>query len=309
MEPVRRCDQTGPVDVDEAADRLYALPPGDFVEARDALVRQVRAAGDRGLARAIADLRKPTAAAWVANRLARERRDQLADFLALGPALREASATLSGPALRDLSRQRQQLVQALVREARQVVAGGTGPQVSEDVARGLEATLHAALVDPDAAASVAAGRLSGALSHSGFGAPPGSPAVGGRASASKPATTAAKKTSPAQRRATEQARAESELAQARTAARDAAEQRDAAVVAAFSTATAYDDAAARVRGLRDELASLQDRLTEAERARERTRDERNRAAATSQAAGRRAERARKAVTDLEGRLDALRGRS
>jgi hypothetical protein len=306
LEPDLRCDQTDLVDIDEAAQQLYALPPGDFVEVRDTLTREARESGDRGLAAAIAALRKPTAVAWLANRLARERAEQLGDFLALGPPLREASATLSGPALRDLSRQRQQLVQALVREARHVVAGQPGPRVSEETARGLEATLHAALADPEAAASVAAGRLSGALSYTGFGA---APTPGSAVPQSPPRSAApsspAKRASPADRRAAERAKIESDLEQALTAARDAAEARAAAASAATEAATSYADAKAQVATLQDELRELQQRLTDAERTRDRSRSVRDRAGAASQSAERAADRARTAVTDLQRRLESL----
>jgi hypothetical protein len=297
------------VDIEDAASQLYALPPGDFVEARDSLLRVARESGDRELAAAIAALRKPTAVAWLANRLARERPEQLADFLALGPLLREASATLSGPALRDLSRQRQQLVQALVREARHVVAGQPGPRVSEEVTRALEATLHAALADPDAAASVAAGRLSGSLSYTGFGAAPtpGSAVPEGAPSTNTAATATAtaKKTSPADRRAAQRAQLEADLALARATARDAAQARDAAAAAAEEAATSYADAKAGVATLRDELRELEQRLADAERARDSSRGEQDRTAAAGRSADRGEERARQAVIELERRLESL----
>ncbi len=58
-----------------------------------------------------------------------------------------ATATLSGPELRQLSGQRHRLVLALVRQAR-ALARQAGYRVTEDVARGLEETLAAALTDP-----------------------------------------------------------------------------------------------------------------------------------------------------------------
>ena len=298
------------MDIDEAADQLYALAPGDFIEARDGLLRQARESGDRDLAGAIAALRKPTAVAWLANRLARERPEQLTDFLALGPPLREASETLSGPALRDLSRQRQQLVSALVREARQVAAASPGPRISEDVARGLETTLHAALADPAAAASLSAGRLSGTLSHTGFGAPtaPGSAAVAPAPSKAKSATSPKKKkkkTSTADRQAEKRARIETELGQAVAAADAAADDRDAAALAATEAETSYVDAKAQVVTLQGELRDLQKRLDAAERARDTSRRKREKAAEASRAAGRGAERAQAAVTDLQRRLHSL----
>jgi hypothetical protein len=292
------------VDVDEAADQLYALEPGEFIAARDALVAQARDSGDRELAAAITALHKPTAVAWLANQLARERKDQLADFLALGPPLREASETLSGPALRDLSRQRQQLVAALVQEARRVVAGRPGPRISEEVARALEATLHAALADPDAAAAVESGRLSGGLSHSGFGAAPATGSAPAKSAPPSPAPGASKKASAADRRAAQRAKIEAELAQAWAEAREAAEARDEAVASAEQAARSYDHAKKLVGALQEELRGVQERLSAAERSRDSSRDERNRTAAAGEAAGRAAERARKLVADAQGRLEA-----
>jgi hypothetical protein len=294
------------VDIDEAAQQLYALPPGDFIEARDGLVRAARESGDKELAGAIGALRKPTTVAWLANRLAQERPEQLADFLALGPPLREASETLSGPALRDLSRQRQQLVAALVREARRVVAGQPGPRVSEETARELEATLHAALADPAAADAVAAGHLSGALSYTGFGAAPTPAAEVPKAAPTSTTTTSpAKKASAADRRAAERAKLETELAQATAAARDAGEALEAATAAATAAATSYDNAKTRVVTLQNDLRELQQRLSDAERARDGSRSDRDRTAAASRSADRGAERARQAVTELQRRLKSL----
>jgi hypothetical protein len=160
------------VDVDAVADELYTLPPGEFVASRDEKVREAKEAGDRGAARAIAALRRPTVVAWLANLLARRHPDDVAPFLELGEALRDATATLSGPELRDLSRQRHQLVHALVRTAR-ALGEAEGQRVGEDSARGLEDTLHAALADPDAAQQLLDGRLTTGLSRAGFGDPCG----------------------------------------------------------------------------------------------------------------------------------------
>jgi hypothetical protein len=295
------------VDIAKAADQLYAVEPGEFIATRDSLVREARDSGNRDLAAAITALHKPTAVAWLANQLARERSDQLADFLALGPPLREASETLSGPALRDLSRQRQQLVQALVQEARRVVAGRPGPRISEEVARGLEATLHAALADPDAAAAVESGRLSGGLSHSGFGAAPASGSIGAKPAPASPPSRPTKKASAAERRAAKRAQIEAELAQAWSRAREAAEARDEAVASAEQAATSYGDAKTLVGALQDELRGVQERLRDAERSRDSARDERNKTAAAAEAAGRAAERSRKVVADAQSRLESHAG--
>jgi hypothetical protein len=49
--------------VDQTADELYGLPPGEFTSARDARVKELRADGDRDAATAVKALRKPTVAA------------------------------------------------------------------------------------------------------------------------------------------------------------------------------------------------------------------------------------------------------
>jgi hypothetical protein len=121
------------VDADEVADELYGLPPEQFTAARNARAKEAKAAGDSETAARIAALRKPTVLAWLVNLLVRELPDEIGGFLDLGDALREATATLSGPVLRQLSGQRHRLVQALVRQAREL-ARQTGYRITEDVA-------------------------------------------------------------------------------------------------------------------------------------------------------------------------------
>src|SRR4051812_4233450 len=144
-------------DFDPTADALYALSPRDFTAARDERAAELRKAGDRDGAAAIKALRKPTVTAWLANQLVRRHRDEVEPLLELGAALREATATLSGPELRQLSRQRNEVVAALVRQARRVAADA-GQPVSEEASRGLSDTLNAALADADAGEALLAGR-------------------------------------------------------------------------------------------------------------------------------------------------------
>ena len=93
---------SGPGTLDGVAEQLYGLHPDAFVPARDDAVAEARQAGDRDLARAIARLRRPTRAAWLANLLARERPEQLDGLLALAGDLASAQRTLDGTALRAL---------------------------------------------------------------------------------------------------------------------------------------------------------------------------------------------------------------
>ena len=163
---------SGPGTLDDVAEQLYGLHPDAFVPARDDAVAEARQAGDRDLARAIARLRRPTRAAWLANLLARERPEQLDGLLALAGDLASAQRTLDGNALRALSAQRNRLVTAMAREGGRLAAQA-GDSATESVVRDLAGILDAALADPAVAEEVRSGRLTRTVSYSGFGPRPG----------------------------------------------------------------------------------------------------------------------------------------
>jgi hypothetical protein len=146
------------MDLSEAAETLYGLPRADFTPARDEQVRAARAAGDRELATAIGKLRRPTVAAWLANQLAREQPDAIADLADLGDALRTAHHELDGAALRELSQRRHALVNELLGSIREL-GRDAGQPVNEPAVRELEEMFTAALAAPEAARAAASGRL------------------------------------------------------------------------------------------------------------------------------------------------------
>ncbi len=148
--------------VDEAAAELYALVPGEFVAARKERADRARRAGDRAAAKAIGALRRPSRAAWALNLLARHRPGELGRFLELADGLRTAQREGRGRRLREMSGQRNQVVAALTREAT-ALAAADGATLGADPQREITQTLHAALADEDAAALLATGRLSAAL--------------------------------------------------------------------------------------------------------------------------------------------------
>jgi hypothetical protein len=156
------------VDLDEVADELYGLPPGEFVAARTEAARRARTAGDRALAGGIGALGKPSTAAWACNALVRDRPDEIAGLVELGDLLREAQESLAGDELRALGTQRSRLLAALTRQAR-VLAARLGHPISDAVAGQVEQTLRAALADPAAGEALLAGRLTGPLSYQGMG--------------------------------------------------------------------------------------------------------------------------------------------
>jgi len=57
------------VDLDSIAAKLYEVWPEDFTSSRSVEVRAARTAGNRQVAAAVAQLRRPTVGAWLANQL------------------------------------------------------------------------------------------------------------------------------------------------------------------------------------------------------------------------------------------------
>ena len=141
------------MDLREVAADLYGVEPATFVAAR----ATAAAGADRELAKRITALRKPTASAAAVNALTRRDPGLVDGILELGDRMRDAFAARDRDAIRDLSRERQRLLQRATRDL------GTSPAVSREV----EETLQAAVVDPVAAAAVRSGMLVRALESTG----------------------------------------------------------------------------------------------------------------------------------------------
>ena len=166
--PILGGRQNWHMDLDAVATELYGLAPADFTNIRDARASEAKGAGDRELARAIGKLRRPSVSAWLANVLVRERRDQVQSMLDLGAAIRQAQDRLSKEELRELQRERHRAIAALLDDAADL-ARDRGESISSGVARDLEATLEAALLDPEAATALKAGFLTTGLRYAGLG--------------------------------------------------------------------------------------------------------------------------------------------
>ncbi|MGW6933933.1 hypothetical protein ACWGE0_28020 [Lentzea sp. NPDC054927] len=140
------------MDLKPVADELYGLPPKEFTAARNAAAKQ---ADDKDLAKAIADLRRPTVGAWAVNRLVRDAPEGLEEALGL------STAQLT---MRELGRKRKELMEALVYRTLEL----TGP-LADDAVTQVRNTLTAAMADPDSAEQVRRGHLTKGLEYSGFG--------------------------------------------------------------------------------------------------------------------------------------------
>jgi len=310
------------MDLAGARDALYAVVPGEFVSTRQDLAAQARASGDTALAAEIGKLRKPTVGAWLTNLLARTEAEQLDQLVDLGALLRDAQQALDGAQLRELGRQRVQVVAALAALARRHAAE-LGQPVGEGAVREVESTLTAALAEESAADLVRAGALTSALEYvgGGFGRPGDPQAVRTRAPVARPTPVKAATIGggpglhavpalPGGRQdeaAQDIDRAERALAAARLQAAEAAGRQSEAQSDRRRAEEAVDAAGAEEVALAGELVELERRQ---ESAHERSRQARTALDATARAA-RAADRARDQaqarLADAEAALASLRG--
>jgi hypothetical protein len=142
-----------PSTVEDAAAELYGGPVDAFVAERDALVKALRAGGDKSLAAEVKALRKPTVAADALNRALRSDLDAVGELLRSAAELRlaqeEAAAGGSADA-RSTFTERQDGYRAALDA---VVDGAPSHQV--EVRAGIEAAVLAGLDDQLLAATFA----------------------------------------------------------------------------------------------------------------------------------------------------------
>ena len=289
--------------VEDEVDALYAADPEGFVAARQALAKRLRSEGDREKAAEVAALRRPTAAAWAVNQLARRHPDRLAALVGLGEDLHRAHERLLAGGRDDTTvvagRRRREAIADLVELAAAILTeSGRAADAHRDA---ISAMLDAASLDPAAGAEVMAGRLAKELDPpSGFGELDWS---------ALPATTrprAAPASARVAARPTAKAKAEAADTEERTAA-DARAERAAAERArradeARQRAVAARTAATRARTLADQAREA---ATRADGERERLEDEVVRARKTAVDARRTARELRDAAQEAERQAAAL----
>jgi hypothetical protein len=234
---------------------LYGLAPERFVPERNALARELRKAGRREEADAVAALRKPSAAAHAVNTLVRSQPDAVARLWEAGDALGAAQTdVLAGragaSALTAAAERERAAVEAVMK-----TSGALSPQVRERVVE----TLHAAAFDAGAREPVAAARLERELRHVGLGG-----VLGAETEAAAGAPSPARDEQPDRERERERAAQRREADKAVAAARRTAERAERALHAAeqkrHRASEALDAAEEALRDARAEAdAAAQDR--------------------------------------------------
>jgi hypothetical protein len=154
-------------DFEGELDRLYQLPLSEFTSARDELVKRLRAQGDHEKAQEIKTLRKPTAAVWLVNQLARERQLDVQRLLKAGESLTksQAQAAAGKSSLPEARRDEQRALDQLAKAASEIAEReGIG---SPAVGKATE-TLRAASLTAEGREHLRRGRLTEELEPPGF---------------------------------------------------------------------------------------------------------------------------------------------
>jgi hypothetical protein len=168
------------IPIQERLDELYREHPEGFVAGRDALVKEVRAAGDRGEADRIKKLRRPSVAAWLVNRTALSSGGPLEEFAEASRRLEEAQARAlegdeeAGAQWRAAAGREREAIEAVV-EAAASRARDSGHSVNERALELAGETLHAAAGDSDLRDRVMRGRLEREQSATTLGIPADAP--------------------------------------------------------------------------------------------------------------------------------------
>ena len=236
------------MDLDTAADELYAVTPDDFTERRQQLVAEARKEGNRELATQIGKLRRPTRSAWLINLLSRDGADNIDALFELGVALQQAQQRMAGDELRQLSAERRKTVDAMARRAVEL-GRQQGYDAPDGALQEVGQTLQTALGDPEIADLVRAGRLTQAVTYGGFGSTDLAAALGASLSTkapSRPEKQAEPQQPPPKRDAKQRREADKAAAEARERATEARQAAEAATQRA-------DDLADQVESLRTQL--------------------------------------------------------
>jgi hypothetical protein len=152
-------------------DRLYSIPPEEFVAARDDMAKRLKGEGRADDAAEVKKLRRPSVAAWAVNQAVRQGPGEVDELVAAGEELRrlqrKAVSGVKAGGFREAMDRRRRAVSVLTRRAERVLAdAGRGSAGAREAAEG---TFEAASVDEEAGERLREGRLTAELAApSGF---------------------------------------------------------------------------------------------------------------------------------------------
>jgi hypothetical protein len=150
----------------DAIAQLYAVPLATFTRERDALAATLTKNDRADEARAVRQLRRPSAPLWATNQLAHAEADRLDAFLDGIAEVRKTQLRDPRAAAEGLARQRREL-QRLVHRAGELLTRA-GPRATPETLRRISDTLLGAAVDGPRADELRRGRLTEELAAPGF---------------------------------------------------------------------------------------------------------------------------------------------
>jgi len=277
---------------DDAIAKLYAVPLNAFTRERNALASALAKSNRAAEAKAVRQLRRPSAPLWAANQLAHTDGERLDAYLEGVTEVRRSQLRDPRAAAEGLARQRRDL-HHLVRRAGELLARH-GSRATPDMLRRISDTLLGAAVDADRAGELRQGRLQQELAapgfevlagggraghlqlvHGGKSAPmdaprgPGEEAAHQRGHAAQQKEEAARQRRDAERARAEAAGRERKEAAAREREEAAARRREEAAAREremVERRAAIEQAEQEARDLGERLAAARRRLTELRRA-------------------------------------------
>lgn len=151
------------VGLDDDIDRLFALPLDEFTAARDALAKELRAAGDKEGTSRVKALKKPNLPAWSLNQLARRHPDEIDELFDVTERVRRAQRkVMSGgkaSELREVTDERNRVVARLTRLTRAILEEA-GRAAAPQTMTAVGDSLLAIASDEEGAQVLRSGRLS-----------------------------------------------------------------------------------------------------------------------------------------------------
>lgn len=285
----RTASETGP-DLVAEVERLYGLPLGEFVRARNSLTAQWRRQGRASEATEVAALKKPSPAVWAINQVARQEPEAVARFLEAVQELRRVQAGRRGVDMAAATESHRAALGRLVEGAGAALTRA-GLRVSSDTLRRISGTVTGAAADRRHQADLRRGRLTREVAAPGFELFADVPRELVEREEAVPRSRGRTGESAADRKARERLlRAQEALQVARSEAETWRQRAEDLEGVAARRMAAAEEAAAAIAELRERLASAEARLTEERRAAEQ--------------AGREAERARRDAERATARREA-----
>ena len=158
--------------MEKELDSLFAAPLDEFVAERDELAKRLRSDGDREAAERVKALRKPSAAVWAVNQLARRQQKDYRALLKSGDKLRATQEKVLGgespEKLQEAAAAERELVDRLTEKGRAVLeVAGHSP--TEAMIRRVSGTLPRRRYETRPAHAAENGRLEHEEETAGFG--------------------------------------------------------------------------------------------------------------------------------------------